>query len=109
MSNNSSDLFQFASDIDGDLHLFPKNLGDPDYEHRWTVTVIDHDDTCSNAPIASPFMCVDEGVVSNPHGTSGHRQVAGWFVESLNPHQIEVRIDSGPPIIVPHPRRHTSG
>jgi len=30
MTSDSADRFQFACDYDGDLHLFPKNLDEPD-------------------------------------------------------------------------------
>ena len=104
MLPDSPDLFQFASDIDGDLHLFPRNLDEPDYQNRWQVWVILKDGTRSNAPVCSPCMCVNNGVVTNPHDIAGHREVAGWWVDDLGASEIEVSIDGEPPILIPHPR-----
>ena len=69
--------FQFASDFDGDLHLFPKNLNEPDYERRWQVWVILSDGERKEAPVCTPVMCVVDGKVTNPLGDSGHQKVAG--------------------------------
>lgn len=98
MQGDSSDLFQFASDIDGDLHLFPRSLSDPDYPSRWHVWVIRDDGTRSEAPLCTPMMCVNNGVVSNPLGQSGLQTLAGWYVDSVNASEIEVTIR------IPHPR-----
>lgn len=105
MLSESTNLVQFASDIDGDLHLFPMNLGEPDYEGRWQVSVLHSDGTRSKAPLCSPTMCVNDGVVTNPFGDSGHREVAGWYVDSLNASEIEISIDSVPSVRIRHPRR----
>lgn len=105
MPNDSPDQFQFASDIEGDLHLFPKSLDFPDYQNRWRVWVIHTDGTRSEAPLCSPMMCVIEGVVTNPHGGSGHQQVVGWLVESLNASEVEIAVESAPAIRIRHPRR----
>jgi len=104
MTGDSKDLFQFASDIDGDLHMFPKDLTEMNYQNRWKVSVIHSDGTRSEAPLCSPMMCVNEGVVTNPHGLTGHQQVAGWYVDSLNATDIEVVFDSQPAIRIRHPR-----
>ena len=98
------DKFQFASDYDGDLHLFPKNLDEPDYQDRWEVWVILADGSRKKASLYTPPMCVNDGVVTNPLGTSGHQQVAGWDVDFMNSSEIEVIIDSEPPIRIQHPR-----
>jgi hypothetical protein len=71
MLTEHADLFQFASDIDGDLHLFPRHLDEPDYQSRWHVWVNDVDGTRSEAPLCSPMMCVNAGVVTNPYGAAG--------------------------------------
>ncbi len=104
MTSDSADKFQFASDFDGDLHLFPKNLDEPDYQHRWQVWVIHSDSSRSEAPLCTPVMCVNDGEVTNPLGTSGHQQVAGWYVDFMNASEIEIIIDSGPAIRIRHPR-----
>jgi hypothetical protein len=104
MASDSADQFQFASDFDGDLHLFPKNLDEPDYQTRWRVWILHSDGSRSEAPLCSPMMCVNDGIVTNPHYTTGHREVAGWYVDSLNASEIEVSIDSGPVIRLRHPR-----
>ena len=104
MPGDSSDQFQFASDIDGDLHLFSKTLDYPDYQNRWQVWVIHTDGIRSEAPLRSPMMCVNEGIATNPHGLSGHQQVAGWYVDSLNASEIEIVIDSAPAIRIRQPR-----
>ena len=104
MTSDSTDRFQFASDFDGDLHLFPKNLDEPDYQHHWEVWVILADGSRKEAPLYTPPMCVNDGVVTNPLGTSGHQQVAGWDVDFMNASEIEVIIDSGPAIRIRHPR-----
>ena len=77
MTNDSADRFQFSSDFDGDLHLFPKTLDEPDYQTRWRVWVIQADGSRKEASLCTPVMCVVDGVVANPLGTSGHQQVAG--------------------------------
>ncbi len=104
MTNNSAGKFQFASDFDGDLHLFPKNLNEPDYQHRWHVWVIHSDSSRSEAPLCTPVMCVNDGEVTNPLGTSGHQQVAGWYVDFMNASKIEIIIDTRPAIRIRHPR-----
>jgi hypothetical protein len=104
MLGDFPDLFQFASDLDGDLHLFPKNLDEPDYQHRWQVWVLHPDGTRNEAPLCSPMMCVNDGVVTNPHGLSGHQEVAGWWVDFFNSSEIEIAIDSEKVIRIRHPR-----
>jgi hypothetical protein len=104
MSAYITELVQFASDGDGDLHLFPRNLDEPDYEHRWQVWVIRTDGSRHEAPLCSPFMCVIGGVVTNPYSTTGHRSVPGWYVDYLNAAEIEVVIDTSSIIRIPHPR-----
>ena len=106
MTSDSADQFHLACDFDGDLHLFPKNLDEPDYQHRWRVWVIQADGSRKEAPLYSPVMCVNDGVLTNPLGTSGHQQVDGWFVDSWNASEIEISIDSGPIIRIRHPWRH---
>jgi hypothetical protein len=106
MTSDSPDQFQLACDFDGDLHLFPRNLDEPDYQTRWQVWVIQADGSRTEAPLYSPVMCVNDGVVTNPLGTSGHQQVAGWFVDSLNASEIEISIDFGPAIRIRHPWRY---
>ena len=96
--------FQFASDFDGDLHLFPANLDEPDYQHRWQVCVLLSDGSRKAASLGSPVMCVDDGRVTNPLGESGQRKVAGWDVDFLNSVEIEITIDGGAAIRIPHPR-----
>lgn len=95
---------QFAGDTDGDLHLFPRNLRDPNYGDRWRVWVLHADGTRTEAPLCSPTMCVTAGVITNPHGASGHREVAGWYVDSASACEIEVTIGSSPGIRIRHPR-----
>ena len=109
MPSDSPDLFQFASDLNGDLHLFPKNLVESDYQNRWHVWVLNLDGTRSEAPLCSPIMCATDGVVTNPHGLMGHQPVAGWYVDSLNASEIEIVIDSRPAIRIRHPRPQLSG
>ena len=104
MTSDSTDRFQFASDYDGDLHLFPDDLDEPDYQHRWEVWVILADGNRKKASLYTPPMCVNDGVVSNPLGASGHQQVAGWDVDFMNASEIEIIIDSEPPIRIRHPR-----
>jgi hypothetical protein len=104
MPDGDLPLFQFASDIDGDLHLFPRNLDDPGYRERWRVWVILADGSRSEAPLCSPTMCVTDGAVTNPYGASGHREVAGWYVDSVGGSEIEVAIGTSPVIRVRHPR-----
>lgn len=104
ITSEPADKFQFASDFDGDLHLFPNNLDEPDYERRWHVWVILSDGGRKEAPLDTPVMCVVDGVVTNPLGDSGHRQVAGWNVDFMYSSEIEIRIESGPAIRIPHPR-----
>ncbi len=104
MLTEHADLFQFASDIDGDLHLFPRYLDEPDYQSRWHVWVIDADGTRTEAPLCSPTMCVNGGLVTNPYGPSGHQDVTGWWVDALNANEIEIKIDNGPVIRMRHPR-----
>ena len=72
MTQDHADRFQFASDLDGDLHLFPKDLDEPEYPRRWRVWIISADGCRSEAALSTPYMCVNDGVVSNPHGVSGH-------------------------------------
>jgi len=50
------------------------------------------------------MMCVNDGVVTNPLGQSEHKQVAGWYVDSLNASEIEIVLDSAPAICIRHPR-----
>ena len=95
--------FQFASDFDGDLHLFPGDLDEPDYQNRWKVWVIQTDGSRQMATLYTPPMCVNDGVVTNPLGADGHQQVAGWYVDFMNASEIEVIIDSGPAIRIRHP------
>ncbi|MFT7629100.1 MAG: hypothetical protein ACI87E_000096 [Mariniblastus sp.] len=103
MTNNSSTRFQFASDFDGDLYLFPMNLDEPDYERHWHVWVILADGSRKEAPLEKTAMCVNDGEVTNPLGDSGHQMVAGWNVNFMYCLEIEIRIGSGPSIRIPHP------
>jgi hypothetical protein len=106
MTDNPEDLVQFASDVDGDLHLFPKNLDEPNYHCRWDVWIVCKDGTREPATPSAPTMCIDKGRLSNPYGLGQERAVAGWLVE-LNfrdVSKIEISIDSGPPILIKHPR-----
>jgi hypothetical protein len=96
--------FQFASDNDGDLHLFPSNINEPNYGDRLRVWVLHADDARTEAPFCSPMMCVTDGIVTNPYGSFGHREVAGWYIDSPNATEIEIVIDSSPAIRVRHPR-----
>jgi hypothetical protein len=107
MLPDSAELVQFASDIDGDLHLFPSNLDEPDYQMRWRVWVIHSDGTRSEAPLCSPIMCVNEGVVTNPYGATGLQSVPGWWVDELNVTEIEISNGAGPAIRMQHPRQGT--
>ena len=101
----TAELFQFASDLDGDLHLFPKHLDEPDYTGRWKVWVVRADGTRTEAPLCEPQMCVFAGgVVRNPLHLSGHRDVAGWYVDGVDATGIEVAIDGGGVVRIPHPR-----
>ena len=86
------------------MHLFPRNLDEPDYQDRWEVWVILADGNRKMAPLCTPVMCVNDGKVTNPLGTSGHRQVAGWDVDFMNSAEIEVIIDSQPAILIRDPR-----
>lgn len=104
MTGDMVDRFQFASDYDGDLHLFPRNLAEPDYRNRWEVWVILADGSRKGAPLYTPVMCVHDGEVTNPLGDSGHQQVAGWDVDFMNASEIEISIDSGPAFRIRHPR-----
>jgi hypothetical protein len=104
MPNDLQELIQFASDFDGELLVFPRNLREPDYHNRWHVWVLHSDGTRSQAPLSSPMMCVNEGVVTNPHGLSGHQNVAGWYVDSLNATEIEIVIDAVTALRIRHPR-----
>ena len=104
MTSESADRFQFASDFDGDLHLFPRNLDETNYQHRWHVWVILSDGSRKEAPLCSPVMCVSDGKVTNPLGETGHRQVAGWEVDLMYASEIEIIIDSEPVIRIRHPR-----
>lgn len=97
-------LVQFASDADGDLHLFPRDLDEPDYGGRWRVWVVRTDGTRTEAPLCSPVMCVTDGRVTNPHGSTGHREVAGWWVDSVNASEIEIMIDASSATRIRHPR-----
>lgn len=54
MMSGFAGKFQFASDFDGDLHLFPKNLDAPDYQDRWHVWVIQSDGSRKEAPLDTP-------------------------------------------------------
>jgi hypothetical protein len=99
-----ADRFQFASDFDGDLFLFPQDLDEPDYERHWQVWVILADGSRKQAPLDTPVMCVVGGKVTNPLGDSGHRKVAGWYVDLMNASKIEISIGSGPAIQIRHPR-----
>ena len=103
MKSDSADRFQFACDYDGDMHLFPRNLDEPDYQQRWHVWVIHSDGSRTEAPLYSPVMCVNDGVVTNPLGTSGHQKVAGWDVHFMDVPEIEIKIDSEPAIRIRHP------
>jgi hypothetical protein len=94
---------QFASDIDGDLHMFPRNIGEPDYEDRWRVWVLLADGSRTEAPLCSPLMCVTEGVVSNPFRSSGHERVAGWYVGLVGATGIEVAIENAAAVRIRHP------
>ena len=102
--SDSADQYQFASDIDGDLHLFPRNFAEPGLYNRWRVWEIHSDGSRSEAIPCSPFMCVNDGIVTNPLGTSGHQYVAGWYVGSGDAPEIGISIDSGPVIRIRHPR-----
>jgi hypothetical protein len=104
MTTRSANKFQFASDIDGDLHLFPKNLDEPDYQARWQVWVRLTDGTRKEAVLDSPIMSVRNGRVMNPYCPSGHQKIPGWFIDFFNASEIEVSIDSGPVIRISHPR-----
>ncbi len=105
MTSDSTDQFQLACDFDRALHLFPRNLDEPDYQTRWRVWILHSDGSRKEASLCTPVMCVNDGVVRNPLFPSGHRQVAGWFVDSLNASEIEISIDSGPFIRIRHPWR----
>jgi len=104
MTINAAARFQFASDFDGDLYLFPSNLDEPNYQQRWQAIVFLADGSRREAPLDTPPMCVNDGVVSNPLGESGHRQVAGWNVDFTDSSEIEISIDEGPAIRIKHPR-----
>ena len=104
-SKPEEELFQFASDIDGDLHLFPRNLNEPDHQNRWHVWLINKDGNRSEALLNSPMMCVNDRMVTNPYGKSGYQEVAGSWVDSLNAAEIEISIDVGRAIRIQHPRR----
>ena len=106
MTSDYTDQFQLVCDFDGDLHLFPKNLDEPDYHTRWRVWVIQADASRKEASLCTPVMCVNDGVVTNRLGTSGHQQVAGCFVDSLNASEIEISIASGPFVRIRHPWRY---
>lgn len=102
-----TDYFQMASDEDGELHLFPHNLAEPDYLNRWRVWVIDEHGESFPAPICDPLMCVNDGVVSNPLGRTGHEMLKGWWVDQLGATGIELAIDNGDRLRFPHPRHRT--
>ena len=104
MTSEPADRFQFASDFDGDLHLFPMNLDEPDYERHWHVWVILADGSRKEAPLETPVMCVNDNEVTNPLGDSGHRKVAGWYVDFMYSSEIEISIGSGPAFRIRHPR-----
>ncbi len=83
MTTRSASKFQFASDIDGDLHLFPKNLDEPDYPSRWQVWVRLTDGRREEAVLDSPIMCVHDGKVTNPYYPSGHQKTPACLSISL--------------------------
>ena len=90
--------------VEAKLKYMLKQLPDTDYQHRWHVWVIHSDSSRSEAPLCTPVMCVSDGEVTNPLGTSGHQQVAGWYVDFMNASKIEIIIDTRPAIRIRHPR-----
>jgi hypothetical protein len=99
-----TDHFQMASDYDGDLHLFPRNLEEQNYIMRWKVWIIDQHGQAKPAPAYDPIMGVKDGRVTNPLGPDGNRSVNGWWVDSVGAQAIELQIDDQAPIRFVHPR-----
>jgi hypothetical protein len=98
------DIVQFASDFDGDLHLFPASLEERDYALHWQVWLIGSDGSRREAPLSTVTMCVTNGVVSNPLGPDGHQRVTGWEVDFPHPGEIEICVDGQPVLRLKHPR-----
>ena len=107
MTSVSADRFQFASDFDGDLHLFPKNLNEPDYQDRWEVWVILADGSRKKAPLFTPPMCVNDGSSGGIEHQSPGRGVPHASQRQLSacPKKlIDRRPDRrvGPPLVLVH-------
>ncbi len=66
--------------------------------------MIQSDGSRKEAPLCTPVMCVNNGEVTNPLGSSEHQKVAGWDVDFMYASEIEIIIDSGPVIRIRHPR-----
>jgi hypothetical protein len=100
---NLADYFQMASDFDGDLYLFPKNLEEPNYQRRWRVWIIEGSGESREALPSSAMMCVTNGKVTNPLGVSGHCNLEGWCIDSISAEAVEIQLDGQSPIRFEHP------
>ena len=105
---NLADYFQMASDFDGDLYLFPKNLDEPNQQRRWRIWVIEENGEAREALPSSALMCVRNGKVTNPLGISDHCSVDGWCIESIGAKAVEIQLTGQDPIRFEHPRESYS-
>jgi hypothetical protein len=83
------------------MFMFPADLDEPDYQHRWQVWEINSAGERAEMSISPCFMCVRDGVVWNPFWPGGGQvYIDGWHIPFNS--EIEMSIDSGPSVRVRH-------